>query len=83
MDRYSYKGLIQDEEQSESGDGEDEPWYPYDPEDVLNPGFESEMDGISFTGGLEGQNTICYGMVSVLDGPRISSAYLDFKYRTH
>jgi hypothetical protein len=64
MDRYSYKGLMQDEEQSESGDGDDEPWYPYDPEDVLNLDFESKMDGISFAGGLQGQNAICYGMVS-------------------
>ncbi|KAH0538029.1 hypothetical protein FGG08_005341 [Glutinoglossum americanum] len=63
MDHYSYKGLIQDEEQPGSGDGEDEPWYPYDPEDMLNQDFESEMDGISFTGGLEGQNIICYGMI--------------------
>jgi hypothetical protein len=68
MDGYSYKGLIQDEQRSKSGAGGDEPWYPYDPEDVLNPDFESDMDGISITGRLEGQNTICYGMVSVLDG---------------
>jgi hypothetical protein len=62
--RYSYEGLVGDEEQQELGESEDEPWLPYDPGYVLD--LESEMDGITPTGRLEVQTKICYGMVSIL-----------------
>lgn len=64
MDRYSYKGLIEAEELGESGDSKDEPWYPYDPENILDPYLQSEMDGVTLTDGGEGQAKICYGIVS-------------------
>jgi hypothetical protein len=69
MDRSSYKGWIQDKEHFASEDLEDAPWYPYDPEDVLLPDFRSEVHAKSLANGFEEQNTICYGVVSVLGFP--------------
>jgi len=65
MSYYNYKGLVEGEEREESEDGEDLPWYPYDPETVLDPNLESDMEGVAFTEGGGGDAKICYGMVSV------------------
>ena len=83
MDRYSYKGLIEAEVEPDLGNGEDEPWYPYDPEDVLNAYLDPEMDGVVLTDRTDGQATICYGMVSTSRVRCASSVYEYFMYRSH
>jgi hypothetical protein len=60
---YGYKGLVDDDGWQESAESEDEPWYPYDPENMLNQ--DSEMKGVILTSEIEGQTKICYGMVSI------------------
>jgi len=66
IDRHSYKEWTQNEDYSALEDPEDAPWHPYDPEDVMLQDFESEVHAESLDNELEGQNTICYGVVSIL-----------------
>jgi hypothetical protein len=61
-DRYSYKGLVEVEAPEESGDSQDQPWYPYDPANIVDAHCVSEVDGEKFPDGAEGK--ICYGIVS-------------------
>jgi hypothetical protein len=62
MDRYSYKGLVEVEVPEESGDSQNQPWYPYDPANIVDAHCVSEVDGGKFPDGVEGK--ICYGIVS-------------------
>jgi hypothetical protein len=64
MDHYSYKGLIATEESEYPGDSENQLWYPYDPDNVLNTDLGSEVDEQISTEGPGGQANICYGIVS-------------------
>jgi hypothetical protein len=63
-DRYSYRGLVEAEEPEDPGNGQDQVWYPYDPENVLDTHLESKVDEESSTDGADGQVNICYGIVS-------------------
>lgn len=62
MDRYSYEGLVEVEASEVSGDSQDQPWYPYDPANIVDAHFISELDGEKFPDVAEGK--ICYGIVS-------------------
>jgi hypothetical protein len=62
MDHSSYKGLAEAEAPEESGDCQDQPWYPYDPANIVEVHIESEVDGEQFPDGAE--DKICYGIVS-------------------
>jgi hypothetical protein len=62
MDHSSYKGLAEAEAPEESGDSQDQPWYPYDPANIVEVHIESEVDGEKFPDRAE--DKICYGIVS-------------------
>jgi hypothetical protein len=64
IDGYSYKGLLEAQEPEESADSQDQPWYPYDPENVLDTHLEFEVDERKSTDEAQGQTKICYGIVS-------------------
>lgn len=65
MNTYSYKGWVLGDEKDETGDMQDVPWHPYDPDEILDAEFEDESCQIS---GREVGTTakLCYGVVSLL-----------------
>jgi hypothetical protein len=65
MDHYSYKGLVAAEESEDPGDSQNQLWYPYDPDNVLDTQLGSEVDEETSTDGAAGQANICYGIVSL------------------
>lgn len=64
MAATNYKGLFYDTSIQDDEGQEEDPWYPYDPENVLSSPAALADDTVMPIESLDEELTICYGMVS-------------------